>query len=116
MEVYGQLFGAGGGNRTHTPVKVADFKSAASTVPPPRPPRRRRWLTLNIAPAATGLSILAYGHQDPPGNHPSARGVRKREARQQPGLSSRYLASAITRRTLLATATVFGGKVNGTLA
>ncbi len=28
--------GAGGGNRTHTPVKVADFKSAASTVPPPR--------------------------------------------------------------------------------
>ena len=28
--------GAGGGNRTHTPVKVADFKSAASTFPPPR--------------------------------------------------------------------------------
>ena len=28
--------GAGGGIRTHTPVKVADFKSAASTFPPPR--------------------------------------------------------------------------------
>ena len=28
--------GAGGGIRTHTPVKVADFKSAASTIPPPR--------------------------------------------------------------------------------
>ena len=29
--------GAEGGIRTHTPVKVADFKSAASTIPPPRP-------------------------------------------------------------------------------
>ena len=28
--------GAEGGTRTHTPRKVADFKSAASTVPPPR--------------------------------------------------------------------------------
>ena len=28
--------GAGGGIRTHTPVKVADFKSAASAIPPPR--------------------------------------------------------------------------------
>jgi transcriptional regulator with XRE-family HTH domain len=28
--------GAEGGTRTHTPVKVADFKSAASSVPPPR--------------------------------------------------------------------------------
>ena len=28
--------GAGGGNRTHTAVRPADFKSAASTVPPPR--------------------------------------------------------------------------------
>ena len=38
MAVLGVDFiGAGGGNRTHTPVKVADFKSAASTVPPPRP-------------------------------------------------------------------------------
>ena len=31
------LVGAEGGIRTHTPVKVADFKSAASTIPPPRP-------------------------------------------------------------------------------
>ena len=31
-----EYVGAGGGNRTHTPVKVADFKSAASTFPPPR--------------------------------------------------------------------------------
>ena len=28
--------GAEGGIRTHTPVKAADFKSAASTIPPPR--------------------------------------------------------------------------------
>ena len=28
--------GAGRGTRTHTPVKVADFKSAASTIPPSR--------------------------------------------------------------------------------
>ena len=34
--------GAGGGNRTRTPVRVADFKSAASTVPPPRLPAIRR--------------------------------------------------------------------------
>ena len=34
--LYACKVGAGGGNRTHTPVKVADFKSAASTVPPPR--------------------------------------------------------------------------------
>ncbi len=31
------LLGAGRGTRTHTPVKVADFKSAASAIPPPRP-------------------------------------------------------------------------------
>ena len=29
-------FGAGRGTRTHTPAKVADFKSAASTIPPSR--------------------------------------------------------------------------------
>ncbi len=29
--------GAEGGIRTHTPARVADFKSAASTIPPPRP-------------------------------------------------------------------------------
>ena len=28
--------GAGRGTRTHTPAKVADFKSAASTIPPSR--------------------------------------------------------------------------------
>ena len=28
--------GAGRGTRTHTPVKVADFKSAASAIPPSR--------------------------------------------------------------------------------
>ena len=28
--------GAGGGIRTHTPLRGADFKSAASTVSPPR--------------------------------------------------------------------------------
>ena len=35
--VYSYISGAEGGIRTHTPVKVADFKSAASTIPPPRP-------------------------------------------------------------------------------
>ncbi len=30
------ISGAEGGIRTHTPVKVADFKSAASTIPPSR--------------------------------------------------------------------------------
>ena len=29
-------FTAEGGTRTHTPVQEADFKSAASTIPPPR--------------------------------------------------------------------------------
>ena len=29
-------FGAGRGTRPHTPAKVADFKSAASTIPPSR--------------------------------------------------------------------------------
>ncbi len=29
-------FGAGRGTRTHTSVKIADFKSAASTIPPSR--------------------------------------------------------------------------------
>jgi transcriptional regulator with XRE-family HTH domain len=30
-------FTAEGGTRTHTPLREADFKSAASTIPPPRP-------------------------------------------------------------------------------
>ena len=30
------ICGAEGGIRTHTPVKVADFKSAASAISPPR--------------------------------------------------------------------------------
>ncbi len=33
--------GAGGGNRTHTPLRTRDFKSPASTVPPPRRLRMR---------------------------------------------------------------------------
>ena len=32
----GRMYGAEGGCRTHTPFRAADFKSAASTVPPPR--------------------------------------------------------------------------------
>ena len=32
-----QNFTAEGGTRTHTPLQEADFKSAASTIPPPRP-------------------------------------------------------------------------------
>jgi hypothetical protein len=31
-----QNFTAEGGTRTHTPLQEADFKSAASTIPPPR--------------------------------------------------------------------------------
>ena len=31
-----RIIGAGRGTRTHTPAKVADFKSAASTIPPSR--------------------------------------------------------------------------------
>jgi transcriptional regulator with XRE-family HTH domain len=31
------VFTAEGGTRTHTPLQEADFKSAASTIPPPRP-------------------------------------------------------------------------------
>ena len=34
--------GAGEGIRAHTPVKGADFKSAASSIPPPRPPSMGR--------------------------------------------------------------------------
>ncbi len=33
-------FTAEGGTRTHTPLQEADFKSAASTIPPPRPGNR----------------------------------------------------------------------------
>ena len=37
--------GAEGGSRTHIPVRVADFKSAASTISPPRPwPRQSKGL------------------------------------------------------------------------
>jgi transcriptional regulator with XRE-family HTH domain len=31
-----ETFTAEGGTRTHTPLQEADFKSAASTIPPPR--------------------------------------------------------------------------------
>ena len=34
-----RCIGAEGGCRTHTPFRAADFKSAASTIPPPRPER-----------------------------------------------------------------------------
>ena len=33
---YGLASGAEGGIRTHTPFRIEDFKSAASTIPPPR--------------------------------------------------------------------------------
>ena len=34
-----QISYAEGGIRTHTPLREADFKSAASAIPPPRPAR-----------------------------------------------------------------------------
>ena len=46
--------GAGEGTRTHTPVKGADFKSAASAIPPPRPSSRApgvgRWARKVVNP------------------------------------------------------------------
>ena len=51
--------GAGEGIRTHTPVKVADFKSAASTFPPPRRPGTRRRSPSCTAPGTVSPYILA---------------------------------------------------------
>ena len=38
---------AEGGTRTHTPLQEADFKSAASAIPPPRQKQKRRRADLN---------------------------------------------------------------------
>ena len=50
---------AEGGTRTHTPLQEADFKSAASTIPPPRPVKK----------AASGFEPLHRGFADPRLNH-----------------------------------------------
>ena len=61
---------AGGGTRTHTPRRAADFKSAASTVPPPR--------RLPASPTYEGPACTASRAATAPGAHArrSARSAR----------------------------------------
>ena len=57
-----------GGTRTHTPSREADFKSAASTVPPPRllvPVRNAARGLQECKKAASGFEPLYRGFADP---------------------------------------------------
>ena len=64
----GYLQSAEGGTRTHTPSREADFKSAASTVPPPRllvPVRNAARGLQECKKAASGFEPLYRGFADP---------------------------------------------------
>ena len=66
--------GAGRGIRTHTPAKVADFKSAASTIPPSRPFKlglhrlnpHGNWFLGEVGGGGTYSKVEATGGFEPP--------------------------------------------------